>query len=91
MNKLKLKRLIYRIQHDYLTLNNVVIAAAIFKFANEFGAWGVFPLKSIAKKLRIATLYRQQTPASGNRKIASRLAGIRIEILSKRRVSRIDY
>ena len=38
MNKLKLKRLIYRIQHDYLTLNNVVIAAAIL-IAMSW-AWG---------------------------------------------------
>ena len=38
MNKLKLKRLIYRIQHDYLTLNNVVIAVAIL-IAMSW-AWG---------------------------------------------------
>ena len=38
MNKLKLKRLIYRIQHDYLTLNNIVIAAAIL-IAMSW-AWG---------------------------------------------------
>ena len=38
MNKLKLKRLIYRIQHDYLTLNNVVIAASIL-IAMSW-AWG---------------------------------------------------
>ena len=38
MNKLELKRLIYRIQHDYLTLNNVVIAAAIL-IAMSW-AWG---------------------------------------------------
>ena len=38
MNNLKLKRLIYRIQHDYLTLNNVVIAAAIL-IAMSW-AWG---------------------------------------------------
>ena len=38
MNKLKLKRLIYRIQHDYLTLNNVVIAAEIL-IAMSW-AWG---------------------------------------------------
>ena len=38
MNKLKLKRLIYRVQHDYLTLNNIVIAAAVL-IAMSW-AWG---------------------------------------------------
>jgi len=38
MNKLKLKRLIYRIQHDYLTLNNIVIAVAVL-IAMSW-AWG---------------------------------------------------
>ena len=38
MNKLKLKRLIYRVQHDYLTLNNIVIAVAVL-IAMSW-AWG---------------------------------------------------
>lgn len=38
MNRLKLKRLIYRIQHDYLTLNNIVIATAVL-IAMSW-AWG---------------------------------------------------
>jgi hypothetical protein len=38
MNKLKLKRLIYRVQHDYLILNNIVIAVAVL-IAMSW-AWG---------------------------------------------------
>lgn len=38
MNKLKFKRLIYRVQHDYLTLNNIVIAVAVL-IAMSW-AWG---------------------------------------------------
>ena len=38
MNKLKLKRLIYRVQHDYLMLNNIVIAVAVL-IAMSW-AWG---------------------------------------------------
>ena len=38
MNKLKLKRLIYRVQHDYLILNDIVIAVAVL-IAMSW-AWG---------------------------------------------------